>query len=441
VLQFLGRVWVNVNTPLTAKSDFAAIAKALGHVVQELRGSLQVLANLKESWLLILDNADHVEFDYQDYIPSGNHGTILMTSRLAEFKLYSPDSSEALEGLEDKNAKVLLLQASGIPHELWQSNDNAAQEIVNLLGSHTLALIQAGAYVSNGCCSLIEYPTVYQGQRKRLLSYPPSQARSRYQNVYATSEASAEMLEQSAGDAGNDALALITILSMLNSAVLSLHLFESAWRGARQASDVPGGEIPGMYDMRPDHVSLLPDFLLTERTDWDEFRLHEAVSKLVSLSLVTRQHVNGHRGISMHPVAHAWAKDRQSTDQQSESWLMTGCVVAFSWIGDYDFWRTQARYLAPHLNSCLEIDAIEAFSFQGKSIVIPILIQCGLVLGRMEDYERLRYLNQNMFCQLGLNSARPTKEARDLYELQGVCLVGLGKINEAINFIRAVGQP
>jgi hypothetical protein len=71
--------------------------------------TLQVLANTKQTWLLILDNADDPNFDYQVYFPSGTHGAVLMTSRVAECKRYSLDAFEALEGLEDEDSKELLL--------------------------------------------------------------------------------------------------------------------------------------------------------------------------------------------------------------------------------------------------------------------------------------------------------------------------------------------
>jgi hypothetical protein len=116
-----------------------------------------------------------------------------MTSRVAECRRYSPDAFEALGGLEEDDSKELLLKASELAPESWPSHDNQAKEVVRLLGSHTLALIQAGAYISQGHCQLQQYPEVYKRQRQRLLEYRPKQAQSRYRDVYATFEASANV--------------------------------------------------------------------------------------------------------------------------------------------------------------------------------------------------------------------------------------------------------
>lgn len=41
---------------------------------------------------------------------------------------------------------------------------------------------------------------------------------------------------------------------------------------------------------------------MAEGEEWDDFRLIEASSKLVSLSLVTRHDLDGSVGLSMHPI-------------------------------------------------------------------------------------------------------------------------------------------
>jgi hypothetical protein len=99
-------------------------------------------------------------------------GTYAYFSRLKrESKQYSPDAFEALGGLEEQGSKELLLKAAELAPESWPSHDDQAQELVRLLGSHTLALIQAGAYISQGHCQLYQYPEVYKRQRQRLLKH------------------------------------------------------------------------------------------------------------------------------------------------------------------------------------------------------------------------------------------------------------------------------
>ena len=151
----------------------------------------QGLANLKEPWLLVLDNADNPDIDYQQYFPTGPLGIVMLTSRNAECQHYATTKWINLEGLSKTEARELLLRAAYVPTDQYETLKGYADVVVLLLQSHPLALIQAGSYISRGHCTLKEYPEVYEQQRKRLLVFRPSQAQSRYRDVYATFEASA----------------------------------------------------------------------------------------------------------------------------------------------------------------------------------------------------------------------------------------------------------
>ena len=76
-------------------------------------------------------------------------------------------------------------------------------------------VVEAHSYISRDHCTLKEYPTVRERQRKRLLTFPPSQAQSRYGDVYATFEASAEILPSSNTESADDTLQLLPILYAL----------------------------------------------------------------------------------------------------------------------------------------------------------------------------------------------------------------------------------
>lgn len=64
---FWGIFWVDVSTASSAVNDFLNIASKLGIHAQSLEEARQGLANVKQSWLLVLDNADNPEVDYQPY--------------------------------------------------------------------------------------------------------------------------------------------------------------------------------------------------------------------------------------------------------------------------------------------------------------------------------------------------------------------------------------
>ena len=123
------------------------------------------IANLSHPWLLILDNADDPEVDYRDYFPDSRHGVVAMTSRNQGCEQYATDQSVALPGLDTSEAQDLLLKAAQILPRDHSRYNNDAQTVAALLQSHPLALVQAGAYVAHGHCSLADYPRIYERQR------------------------------------------------------------------------------------------------------------------------------------------------------------------------------------------------------------------------------------------------------------------------------------
>ena len=427
--------WVTVDKPSTAKNDFITIAKCLGHSIESIPEALQILASTKESWLLILDNADDPDFDYQVYIPSGNYGAVLITSRVAKCKRYSPDATEALEGLEPEDAKKLLLQAAELPPQSWPSYDRAAEEVVRLLGSHTLGLILAGAYIANGHCRLSKYPHEYRRQRKRLLKYRLTQDQSRYSDIYATFEASAEALALSGEEVSKDALQLLDIISMLSSSVLPLQLFEDAWSSSMKILNSDSLRVTGINEMSRNHVSYLPGFLQTEEDEWDSYRLIEAKNRLVSLSLVIQHDLDESIGLSMHPLAHDWAREREK--QRGEIWITTGCILALS-RSNNSLWQMQEARLLPHVLSYLDIEVHKALLFRSEAIIVPILLQCGRALLFMRQDNRLSYLLKDVFHELDQDVEQPYEKYLPLYKLQARNLFYLGKSKRAVALLEQV---
>ena len=434
---FWGVFWVDVSSPSTAKTDFIAVAKALGSSGENIDDSLQALANTKRSWLLILDNADDPEFDYQAYLPSGTQGAAIITSRVSDCSRYSTVGSEPLKGLDLEHSTQLLLKAADIPKELWPSFDQQAKEVVRLLGSHTLALIQAGAYIAKGHGQLKQYPEVYQRQRKRLLEYHPRQAQSRYCDVYATFEASADVLKHSKTKTAQDALDLLAILSMLHSSALPLQIFEDAWEGSRQALRADHSETDKLDALGQWHVSRLPDFMKTEAEAWDDYRLVEASSLLASLSLVTQHRSNGVLGLSMHPLTHAWAKDRQNDEQQQQAWISTGSLLALS-RGQSQTWQTYERELRPHVQSYLAPRIECVFSYGPQKMILPIVLECGWILDAMRDDSRLASLLNGVYCELSITLSNPSREHLPIWDLAASNLINLGNSKQAVELLEHV---
>jgi len=437
---FWGVFWVDVGSPSTAKNGFLAVAKALGSSAESVEESLQALASTKDRWLLILDNADNPEVDYAAYIPSGNQGTVLVTSRVPECSQYSTLPAEALEGLDEEHSTQLLLKAAKVPKESWEPCKEQTQAIVQLLGSHTLALTQAGAYIAEGYCRLEEYADKYKQLRKRLLKHYPKQQQSRYRHVYATFEASVAVLNDAEDEVGQHALDLLGVFSMLHSGMLPLQVFANTWEGAKavlRAEDNETSEIDKMGALGRWHVSQLPGFIDGQADEWDDYRLSKASALLTSLSLVTRHHLDDLGGLSMHPLVHAWAKDRLEKEQQQTTWVGAGCILAL-WRGKSETWQVYEKQLRPHMQAFLSPSVEAVFSFGALETMLPILLNCGWALNMMREDTKLEALLEGIYKVLKIAPSDPSPEHMRIWDLSAQSMVHMGHASQAVALLEYV---
>ncbi|KAF8473561.1 P-loop containing nucleoside triphosphate hydrolase protein [Kalaharituber pfeilii] len=142
------------------------------HVIKAVKKWLTAKQNNK--WLLVFDNLDDLEsFDINDYIPSCDFGTIIITSRRC-------GSTQGRRGLEvhqmqNNEAEKLLLTSARldlgrlIPEEC-KFEEAAAAAIVENLGYLPLAIAQAGAYINIQQCLFSYYLREYEINANRLLS-------------------------------------------------------------------------------------------------------------------------------------------------------------------------------------------------------------------------------------------------------------------------------
>ena len=428
---------MDVSTVSTAENDFLTIASTLGVPTQSLEEARRGLANMKQSWLLVLDNADDPEVDYQRYFPVGPSSVVILTSRNAECRQYASTRPVALEGLSEHEARELLLRAANVPLDPSPTLHDDAQVVASLLRSHPLALIQAGSYVSRGHCTLAEYPRVYERQRKRLLKFRPAQAQSRYRDVYATFEVSADVLQASQTEAAQDALQLLPVLATCAASRLPLPLFEAGWKGARHITSINTSTHDELLRLTPWHVSHLPPSMQTDADVWDSFRLVEAVSLLQAFSLVSTDTYDNYLSVSMHLLIHAWARDRQDASQQHQSWLTTRCLIAIS-RDDTELWRIRGRQLQPHLQALTSWGIGEMFTTEPPVMITCIVMNCGSLLYGMRDDATLFMLMHRLTGHLGLDRLTVDPKWLAVYDLTARNLINYGKSKEAVSLLEQV---
>lgn len=436
--RFWGVFWVDVSSHSTAQNGFAAIARMLQCPTETTSESIRLLANATKRWLLVLDNADDPLFDYALYLPPGDRGSVVMTSRSPECTKYSTVEAESLEGLGLADSTQLLLKAARISQESGPAHVAIAQEIIHELGSHTLAIVQAGAYIAEGYCRLEQYPQVFRNRRKQLLEHHPNQQQSRYRHVYATFEASVTGIEHHQTEVSRDAIDLLAILSMLHADALPVQIFEEAWMGARavlqrepvataapsrqqqsrvvwrfrkswsrrtQKNETQAQVLPNMEALNYDHILKLPSFMNVHLPMWNDHRLKHACSLLTSLSLVMRNRAEGCDEISMHPLAHAWARDRLEREQQQRAWLSAACTLTLSHHVSHqaaEFWKVHERQMLPHMQNLIPSSPVVLFRYGPRSVLLPLLVLCGTFLNAVRDYIRLQALLEAIYQELGV---------------------------------------
>ncbi len=78
----------------------------------------------------------------------------MMTFSLSNCSQYQSIASEILGSLDKKKCVELILQVARMLLASWLSHKSDAEIVVNDLSFHTLAIIQAGAYIARGYCML-----------------------------------------------------------------------------------------------------------------------------------------------------------------------------------------------------------------------------------------------------------------------------------------------
>lgn len=256
---------------------------------------------------------------------------------------------------------VLLLKAAKVRQRDWESYWPQAETITGLLGSHTLTLVQAGAFISRDVRNWNEYPKLFKENRQHLLATSWNQAQSKYGNVYATFEVSAHTLESDARTEAKDALCLLGILAMFHHSGLPTFVFEDASKGLNYTEECG-------YSSQAERISAaLPNLLPELLSDWrnSPLRLQSGLYCLEALSFIKQANMDdqdGVRLVSMHPLAHSWAKDRLDQRKKEQAWMMTGSIIALSTksdpqhpiFSDYTMWQLHTRQLQSHISSFLD---------------------------------------------------------------------------------------
>ena len=311
------------------------------------------LATAPHTWLLIIDNADNPKIDYADFFPTGNIGSIILTTRNPQCRGVATAGYKDLDHLDPEDAKLLLFKAAGIADSSREDKREAAEKVVQALGSHTLAIVQAGAFIRIRHCPLEDYPSLLRNQEELILKYCLKQEQSTYGSVYATFEISATHLESSPEQSAADALSLLGVLGFFHFQEIPESMFSRAREEAMVIREKirrmgPRNEI---YQLSDTQISRLPAFMMQEdgiTVNLFLWRWRQTLDILESYSLIKIAGSGEDLSFSMHPLAHTWTRIRLKTVSQQEGWRAAGSVIALSVNSDdYDrFYEIRSHAIA-----------------------------------------------------------------------------------------------
>jgi hypothetical protein len=104
--------------------DFAK-AKEIGETHEDV---IEWLESCREQWLMVFDNADDPSVNIRDYFPGGEHGSILVTTRLTDLALLAkgPKSDFHISSMREEEAIVLLIRTARLQDQELSSGEMEA---------------------------------------------------------------------------------------------------------------------------------------------------------------------------------------------------------------------------------------------------------------------------------------------------------------------------
>ena len=298
--------------------------------------ALQWFSGIQDEWLIVFDNADDLPPDaLAKFIPPGNRGNILITSRNRSMgRLVAFENVIEINKMEEADAITLLLKASCL--DASAEHLQAAKTIVSSLGCMPLAVDQAGAYIETGNCGINDYLRQLSSHCQTLMSDATFRGASSYdQTVYGTWDLSFKEIRKRAGgqshsgdaQAAKAAILILGICAFYHHSNISDHIFLSA--AEKSAKYVIDREIA---EKLPHAVNLLDRTLLANNNNghWDDSIYKQGVGVLLSFSLIKRD--QSLQMLSVHPLIHCWSREQMSKPEQQRMYeigtIILSCAIS-----------------------------------------------------------------------------------------------------------------
>ena len=352
--------WIDASSVATITQGLKGICNLPAAQSSGLDGSpesaLHWIGLLKENYIMVFDSADVLSpAELEAYLPPGRGGNILITSRNSAMRnLTSPENSLEVTEMEEDDAIELLLRASYLDLSSMEFQLEASK-IVEELACLPLAIDQAGAYIASGVTTIGDYLAKYSDHRKTSLSHSEFTGASKYnRSVYGTWELSYKEIQKRAesddphkANAANSAMLILKLFPFFHHEGITEETFSYA--ALQKDKEMSSPKLPiasTILDRRP-----LP---LNKTGAWDNFVFREGIQILLAFSLIKKGPSN--YVYTMHPLIHAWGRDRVPLNERKQCCLMAHVTLSCSlrWNRDqpFEFRRTLVTHIRANLEHC-----------------------------------------------------------------------------------------
>ncbi|KAI2618459.1 hypothetical protein GGR54DRAFT_156526 [Hypoxylon sp. NC1633] len=303
-------LWIDATDEDTTRSSFQRCARALGlpqdqtekqsaaladaSVVQAVLRWLKGRTSAEDEWLVVIDNADDFNWGLKNVVPSGERGSIIITSQDDRSSMLIPKGCERLhvDVMSSSEATTLLLQRLH-----WNTDsvsDNVrknCEEVVNKLEFLALAIDLAGAYISNDPNpehAITQYLSDFDTHRNELLQM------NSFRGLLPTEKTVWTVWDKTLQKITEDYPSLqpgllLTFLAHFKGNIIQDEIFRLAAVGSDFLEDELFEKLP----------TELWGLLTAENGKWDSFQYRQNWGPLVRYSLLQR--VDGDwPGVRMH---------------------------------------------------------------------------------------------------------------------------------------------
>ena len=373
------------------------------------------LTGLDTPWLLVIDNADDPMIDYSRFFPPGERGHILVTSRNSDCKIHATIGYYEFGNMEEEDAITLLLKAADQRGVDDQQVREVARPIVKRLGYLALALIQAGASVRHGICTLEDYLDVFASYRTQIMKDDFVQGLDNYKyTVYTTWEVSVQKIESMASETAVDAIQILQVLAFLHFEQVPASIFERAWAVSQHPEEpvLPKSIAAKILELFLSFVIFahiytlmfpasnwsmkprLPNIILQQSPTWNVYRLRRALAMLSTFSLIIQHQEND--TWSMHPMVHFWARERLDTQNQKVWAEVAATTLALSITPGFESsGQAYRRSLVSHIDSSLQIEqSLSLLEHRDDTFHVSKIVKFATIYSECGDWIKARDLQE-----------------------------------------------